>query len=122
MHYNVTSTKNDVYVTTDVSKFGSTNISDYNLQCSTVTADGYKKRLIYNESFDLFPPIDEAYGGSATTYWCDYNYTNNSTSDRTLIVGGCAGNGAHSGLLCLSSDSTLGHASATVGTRLIYIP
>lgn len=122
IHYNATSTKNDVYVTTDVSKFGSTNISDYNLQCSTVTNEGYKKRLIYNESFDLFPPIDEAYGGSATTYWCDYNYTNNSTSNRTLFVGGCAGDGTYSGLLRLYSSTTLGSASASVGTRLIYIP
>ena len=122
IHYNATSTKNDVYVTTDVSKFGSTNISDYNLQCSTVTNEGYKKRLIYNESFDLFPPIDEAYGGSATTYWCDYNYTNNSTSNRTLFVGSLTGYGAPSGLLTLGSHNALGTAYASVGTRLIYIP
>ena len=79
IHYNATSTKNDVYVTTDVSKFGSTNVSDY-------------------------------------------NYTNNSTSDRTLFVGGHSGHGTNSGLLSLGSYIALGTAYASVGTRLIYIP
>jgi hypothetical protein len=68
------------------------------------------------------PPIDEAFGGSTTTYWCDYNWTNNSTTDRLTLIGGGAGHGAHAGLLTVSSDDGLGYANAVVGTRLIYIP
>jgi hypothetical protein len=68
------------------------------------------------------PPIDEAFGGSTTTYWCDYNWTNNSTTDRLTLIGGDAGNSAYAGLLLVLSGDGLGHASATIGTRLIYIP
>jgi len=68
------------------------------------------------------PPIDEAFGGSTTTYWCDYNWTNNSTTDRLTLIGGAAGNGAYAGLLFVYSSAGLGAANALVGTRLIYIP
>jgi hypothetical protein len=68
------------------------------------------------------PPIDEAFGGSTTTYWCDYNWTNNSTTDRLTLIGGLAGDSAYAGLLSVSSYLGLGGASARVGTRLIYIP
>jgi len=68
------------------------------------------------------PPIDEAFGGSTTTYWCDYNWTNNSTTDRLTLIGGYAGSGAAAGFLLVGSGDGLGRAAAPVGTRLIYIP
>ena len=122
VHFNVQTNKNDVYINTDLSTFGSTNISDYDYQCSTTITEGYKKKLVYNAAFDILPPIDEAFGGSTTTYWCDYNWTNNSTTDRLTLIGGDAGNGAVAGLLSVSSTWELGGAAAHVGTRLIYIP
>lgn len=122
VHFNVQTNKNDVYINTDLSTFGSTNISDYDYQCSTTITEGYKKKLVYNAAFDILPPIDEAFGGSTTTYWCDYNWTKNSTTDRLTLIGGHAGDGATAGLLLVSSDDGLGSAYANVGTRLIYIP
>lgn len=122
IHYNQQTQKNDVYLNDDVSTFGSTNINDYKYQCSTVTNEGYKKKLVYNAAFDLVPPIDETYGGSTTTYWCDYNWTNNSTTDRLFLLGGSAGDGATAGLLAVNSSDGLGRAGATVGSRLTYIP
>ena len=122
VHFNAQTNKNDVYINTDLSTFGSTNISDYDYQCSTTITEGYKKKLVYNAAFDILPPIDEAFGGSTTTYWCDYNWTNNSTTDRLTLIGGSAGNSAHAGLLYVYSNYGLGHAAADVGTRLIYIP
>lgn len=122
VHFNAQTNKNDVYINTDLSTFGSTDISDYDYQCSTTITEGYKKKLVYNAAFDILPPIDEAFGGSTTTYWCDYNWTNNSTTDRLTLIGGNASDGAYAGLLNVSSRSGLGGASATVGTRLIYIP
>lgn len=122
VHFNAQTNKNDVYINTDLSTFGSTDISDYDYQCSTAITEGYKKKLVYNAAFDILPPIDEAFGGSTTTYWCDYNWTNNSTTDRLTLIGGDAGNGASAGLLYVSSHYGLGNAGATVGTRLIYIP
>lgn len=122
VHFNVQTNKNDVYINTDLSTFGSTNISDYDYQCSTTITEGYKKKLVYNAAFDILPPIDEAFGGSTTTYWCDYNWTNNSTTDRLTLISGPAGSSASAGLLCVSSHLELGNAYASVGTRLIYIP
>lgn len=122
VHFNVQTNKNDVYINTDLSTFGSTNISDYDYQCSTTITEGYKKKLVYNAAFDILPPIDEAFGGSTTTYWCDYNWTNNSTTDRLTLIGGTAGYGTGAGLLAVGSHGGLGTASATVSTRLIYIP
>lgn len=122
VHFNVQTNKNDVYINTDLSTFGSTNISDYDYQCSTTITEGYKKKLVYNAAFDILPPIDEAFGGSTTTYWCDYNWTNNSTTDRLTLIGGLAGYGASAGLLNVDSNYGLGLAAASVGTRLIYIP
>lgn len=122
IHYNQQTQKNDVYLNDDVSTFGSTNINDYKYQCSTVTNEGYKKKLVYNAAFDLVPPIDETYGGSTTTYWCDYNWTNNSTTDRLFLLGGSAGHGASAGLLYVPSSNGLGDAYADVGSRLTYIP
>ena len=122
VHFNAQTNKNDVYINTDLSTFGSTDISDYDYQCSTAITEGYKKKLVYNAAFDILPPIDEAFGGSTTTYWCDYNWTNNSTTDRLTLIGGDAGYGAVSGLLGVYSSNELGRATAPVGTRLIYIP
>lgn len=122
VHFNVQTNKNDVYINTDLSTFGSTNISDYDYQCSTTITEGYKKKLVYNAAFDILPPIDEAFGGSTTTYWCDYNWTNNSTTDRLTLIGGLASNGAYAGLLTVHSSGRLSAAYAYVGTRLIYIP
>lgn len=122
VHFNAQTNKNDVYINTELSTFGSTDISDYDYQCSTAITEGYKKKLVYNAAFDILPPIDEAFGGSTTTYWCDYNWTNNSTTDRLTLIGGAAGYGALAGLLTVSSHSGLGLAYAHVGTRLIYIP
>lgn len=122
VHYNEQTQKNDVYLNTNLSTFGSTNINDYKYQCSTVTTEGYKKRLVYNAAFDLVPPIDETYGGNTTTYWCDYNWTNSGTTDRTFLLGGSAGDGSVAGFLLVDSYDALGNASATVGSRLTYIP
>lgn len=122
VHFNAQTNKNDVYINTDLSTFGSTNISDYDYQCSTTITEGYKKKLVYNAAFDILPPIDEAFGGSTTTYWCDYNWTNNSTTDRLTLISGSAGHGASAGLLAVASNIGLGYANASVGTRLIYIP
>lgn len=121
VHYNADTTNNDVYICTS-DKYSSTNMSDYTFACSTTTKEGYKKKLIYDSMFNLFPPTDETLGASTTTYWCDYNYTNASTSDRTLLIGGLSGNGGGAGLLSLDSSNGLGYSGASVGTRNLYVP
>lgn len=116
VYYNEQTQKNDVYLNTKLSTFGSTNINDYEYQCSTVTTEGYKKRLVYNAAFDLVPPIDETYGGSTTTYWRDYNWTNSSTADRIFLLGGRAEYSAYASLLNVNSNNELSNANANVSS------
>lgn len=118
-HYNPDTQKNDMYCTTDRTKFGSTTLSDYKVLCSTLTSRGYKKNMTYNTSFDLFA---SELSGSATTYWCDHNHTGNNTIDRRLCVGGGSSNGAYAGLVYLDSGYGLATASPSVGCRLVYLP
>lgn len=122
VHFNAETSVNDVYINDNLSTLGSTAISDYKLQCSTSIKEGYKKKLIYNPSFDTFPPTDEVYGANTETYWCDYNWTNNSTSDRALFISGGSGYSTYCGFLGLDSRIGLGFAGADVGTRIIYVP
>lgn len=82
----------------------------------TVITEGYKKKLVYNAAFDILPPIDEAFGGSTTTYWCDYNWTNNSTTDRLTLIGGNASNSTNARLLNVNSNNELSNANANVST------
>lgn len=122
VHFNAETSVNDVYINDNLSTLGSTSISDYKLQCSTTTKEGHKKKLVYNSSFDTFPPTNEAYGANQGTYWCDYNWTNASTSDRTVFIGGVSGVGSYCGLFLLYSNYGLSYGVANVGTRIIYVP
>ena len=58
------------------------------------------------------------YGGSASTYFCDYGSLN---SGRVLSFGGRWGNGSFCGPFCLYADRTASDAGASVGARLMYL-
>lgn len=114
----VTGTDNKVYINRDYTKF-SNSISDCELQSFTdSTSNGYSSSLVNNSAADLFC---EAANGSTNTYYCDYHYTNVTTVDRTLTVGGRAAGGANAGLFCLDSNGGLGYSSARIGSRLTYL-
>lgn len=116
VHFNAETSVNDVYINDNLSTLGSTSISDYKLQCSTTTKEGWKKKLVYNSSFDTFSPTNEVFGANQGTYWCDYNWSNASTSDRTVIIGGDSGNGSACGLFVLLFGAGLGGGAADIGT------
>lgn len=122
VYFNAETSVNDVYINDNLSTLGSTSISDYKLQCSTTTKEGYKKKLVYNSSFDTFPPTNEAYGANQGTYWCDYNWTNASTSNRTVFIGGYSSYNSYCSLFSLNSNYGLGNGDANIGTRIIYVP
>ena len=115
----ITGTDNSIYLTNDYLKFGN-NKTDYQLQSfKTVTTNGYVSQITNNSAGDLF---SSSLGGSATTYYCDYSYTNPITTDRTLLIGGGSDNESNAGLFYLSSDSDLDYSGVDVGSRLVYIP
>ena len=128
----IAGTDNSVYICKDYTKFGTfeggTNptaeqliAAGYELQDfkeSTITSQ-YVKKLVNNNQADLFPAI-VGNGASATTYYCDYHWTNATATPRTLLIGGCSGNGSTAGLFYLNSYNGLGTSSANVGTRITF--
>lgn len=128
----VAGTDNSVYICKDYTKFGTfeggTNptaeqliAAGYELQDfkeSTITGQ-YVKKLVNNNQADLFPAI-VGNGASATTYYCDYHWTNATATPRTLLIGGRSGVGSYAGLFALYSIAGLGVSHANVGTRITF--
>lgn len=128
----VAGTDNSVYICKDYTKFGTfeggTNptaeqliAAGYELQDfkeSTITGQ-YVKKLVNNNQADLFPAI-VGNGASATTYYCDYHWTNATATPRTLLFGGRSDDGSCAGLFLLFSNYGLGTSSAAVGTRITF--
>lgn len=128
----VAGTDNSVYICKDYTKFGTfeggTNptaeqliAAGYELQDfkeSTIARQSVKK-LVNNNQADLFPAI-VGNGASATTYYCDYHWTNATATPRTLLIGGSSGHGSYAGLFYLGSDHGLDASYADVGTRITF--
>ena len=128
----VAGTDNSVYICKDYTKFGTfeggTNptaeqliTAGYELQDfkeSTITSQ-YVKKLVNNNQADLFPTV-VGNGASATTYYCDYHWTNATATPRTLLIGGSSGDGSAAGLFYLYSGNGLDCSYATVGTRITF--
>lgn len=108
-----------VYTTTDTSAFGDDNTAKGKMTVAgtEVASDGYIKAFDLGEKGEIIP---SAVGGSATTYMCDYNYCNaSSTALMTLVVGGSAYYGSNAGLGYFNSANGVGYANATVGFRTL---
>lgn len=128
----VAGTDNSVYICKDYTKFGTfeegTNptaeqliAAGYELQDfkeSTITSQ-YVKKLVNNNQADLFPAI-VGNGASATTYYCDYHWTNATATPRTLLIGGSSDYGSYAGLFRLDSIAELDSSTASVGTRITF--
>lgn len=67
----------------------------------------------------MFPAI-VGNGASATTYYCDYHWTNAVATPRTLLLGGRSDYGSAAGLFSLSSLIGLDYSHAPVGTRITF--
>lgn len=128
----VAGTDNSVYICKDYTKFGTFEGGDnptaeqliaagYELQDfkeSTITSQ-YVKKLVNNNQADLFPTV-VGNGASATTYYCDYHWTNATATPRALLIGGASGDGSAAGLFYLASYDGLGSSYAYIGTRITF--
>jgi hypothetical protein len=81
---------------------------------------GYKTEIKATPACDFFSM--SVSGGSETTYWCDYNWDNTDPSEHCLLIGGGSDDGGRAGLFALYSYSGVSHSSASVGSRLTYLP
>ena len=81
---------------------------------------GYKTKIVTTSTCDFFAL--SCNNGSETTYWCDYNWDNTDGSLHCLLIGGRSDAGGEAGLFSLYSSDGVGNSSATIGSRLTYLP
>lgn len=102
-------------------QFATNKNNSYKPLCSVDNVNvGYKTEIKATPACDFFSM--SVSGGSETTYWCDYNWDNTDTSEHCLLIGGSSGHGGWAGLFALASDDGVGRSSATIGSRLTYLP
>lgn len=101
-------------------QFATNKNNSYKPLTSAAVVTGYKTEIRVTPTCDFF--AEACTNGSETTYWCDYNWDNTATSEHCLLIGGHSGDGGGAGLFSLHSDGGVSHSSATIGSRLTYLP
>lgn len=109
------------YKSVKPNQFATNKNTSYKPFCaSTMVSSGYKTEIKATPTCDFF--AISVSGGSETTYWCDYNWDNTDTSEHCLLIGGNSDGGGGAGLFNLDSANGVGFSSASIGSRLTYLP
>lgn len=109
-----------LWTTDDPSNFSDTSYTGYNKKGNICRTNGYAKKMLLGEDGDI---VATEIGGSSSTYWCDYYYTNTSANRmQVVLVGGNAGGGSDAGLACVHTVSAPSGAYRRLGSRLCFFP
>lgn len=109
-----------LWTTDDPSNFSDTSYTGYNKKGNICRTNGYAKKMLLGEDGDI---VATEIGGSSSTYWCDYYYTNTSANRmQVVLVGGYAGNGSGAGLARVDASNAPSDANRGVGSRLCFFP
>ncbi len=109
-----------LWTTDDPSNFSDTSYTGYDKKGNICRTNGYAKKMLLGEDGDI---VATEVGGSSSTYWCDYYYTNTSANRmQVVLVGGYAGNGSAAGLARVDAGNTPSGADRAVGSRLCFFP
>lgn len=109
-----------LWTTDDPSNFSDTSYTGYNKKGNICRTNGYAKKMLLGEDGDI---VATEIGGSSSTYWCDYYYTNTSANRmQVVLVGGNADDGSAAGLASVPTDSAPSGADRNVGSRLCFFP
>ena len=109
-----------VFVCEDPSKLNDTNYDGYKHVGNAGRLNGYVKEIIFGEEGEIIPSL---VGGGSTQFFCDYYYTNISTSSlRCVMFGGNAAYGAYDGLASSSLVELPSGSDTSAGSRLCFIP
>lgn len=111
--------KSLVYVTPSMyADYDPNTVADKILVAECPQKEGYIKRKSYQGLCCMPTEV----GGSATTRFADYFYTNANTSKglRVRAAGGYARNGANAGASCTGASGTASHADAFYSAPLCY--
>lgn len=109
-----------LWTTDDPSNFSDTSYTGYDKKGNICRTNGYAKKMLLGEDGDI---VATEVGGSSSTYWCDYYYTNTSANRmQVVLVGGGADYGSNAGLACVNATDAPSGASRNVGSRLCFFP
>nr|DAH35458.1 MAG TPA: tail collar fiber protein [Caudoviricetes sp.] len=110
-----------IYVCKDPDKFSSTSYEGYTYIGNEARENGWVKTIVGGEHGDIIPT---EIGGGSTRRYCDYHYTNIPTTEtlRAVLFSGAAVDGSGAGLVFANSDYAPSAASASVGSRLCFLP
>lgn len=109
-----------LWTTDDPSNFSDTSYTGYDKKGNICRTNGYAKKMLLGEDGDI---VATEVGGSSSTYWCDYYYTNTSANRmQVVLVGGCADNGSTAGLASVNAYNAPSAAARYVGSRLCFFP
>lgn len=109
-----------LWTTDDPSNFSDTSYTGYNKKGNICRTNGYAKKMLLGEDGDI---VATEIGGSSSTYWCDYYYTNTSANRmQVVLVGGSADYGSNAGLAYVNTTYAPSDASRNVGSRLCFFP
>lgn len=101
-------------------QFANNKNTSYKPLTTATVVTGYKTEIRATPTCDFFAAA--CTNGSESTYWCDYNWDNTDTSEHCLLIGSRSDAGVRAGLFALSSADGVGASSASVGSRLTYLP
>ena len=109
-----------LWTTDDPSNFSDTSYTGYNKKGNICRTNGYAKKMLLGEDGDI---VATEIGGSSSTYWCDYYYTNTSANRmQVVLVGGRADGGSTAGLAGVLTHHAPSAALRYVGSRLCFFP
>lgn len=109
-----------LWTTDDPSNFSDTSYTGYNKKGNICRTNGYAKKMLLGEDGDI---VATEVGGSSSTYWCDYYYTNTSDNRmQVVLVGGTADRGSYAGLASVPTDFTPSATRRYFGSRLCFFP
>lgn len=108
-----------LWTTNDPSNFSDSSYVGYDKKGNICRVNGYAKNTLLGEDGDI---IATEIGGSSSTYWCNYYYTNTSTNSLRLVAVGGGSDGADAGFIRVNTSETPSGAYKHFGSRLCFFP
>lgn len=108
-----------LWTTADPSNFSDSSYVGYDKKGNICRVNGYAKNTLLGEDGDI---IATEIGGSSSTYWCDYYYTNTSTNSLRLVAVGGGSDGADAGFIRVNTSETPSGVYKHFGSRLCFFP
>ena len=117
--------KSILYTSDNPANYQDADYDGYDEKGEIARANGYVKEILFGEDGDIIVSKDGNTGGSSTTYFCDYFYTNTPSSGEVLrgvLFGGRATYGADAGFTSAHTYNAPSNTTAHLGSRLCFIP